>query len=143
MLFSLLLLSSSRVPTAPTSPSLNFRDRLSRTSAARNGDQDVVTNACNGFATSTSNTLEEATLLLGQDVVLVDLQRLGCGRGIESCERCERCARCENVKILKPQKNSMRQSPFGVHKTSWGNPYTFHFNGRATVRPSGKNVQGA
>ena len=74
----------------------------------------MVTNVCNGFATSTSNTLEEATLLLGQDVVLVDLLQRGCGRG----------TKCEigNVKILKHQKNSMKAVPLGVHKTTWGNP---------------------
>ena len=81
MLSSLSLQLSSRVPT---SPSLSLLDRLSNPRVARIGDQGVAMNACNGFATSTSTTQEEAILWLGQDVVLVDLQLRGCGRGIKS-----------------------------------------------------------
>jgi hypothetical protein len=36
----------------------------------------------------------------------------------------------------------MTAAPFGVHKTT-RETYTFHLNGRASLRPFGQDVQGA
>jgi len=79
-LHSLLLLQLSQAPIAQT---VLFRNQLPKKTVGQIGDQGVAPDARIGFTISTSTMQEEVILRSGQDAVLADLQKRGCGRGIK------------------------------------------------------------